>query len=340
MPRGCTASNVPAVPFTYNGAAVTYDAGRMINLTEMWKAAGAVENRDPRIWRRREGRGFIADLALTLNVTQGHIIRGERGRGGSTWAHWQIALAYAKYLSHEFHRFVNEAFREWAEEKADPGLKLERAIAGYQRHGKDSAWIRVRTEGILVRHGLEGTLHNHGVEGVGYAACTDAINKRVLGGRAKQIKLARGLPAKARTLNHISMFDMSAVRFAEVMARNHSPRWTRAGISHVDRRASPPARPSVVSRSRWDRVRDGAWNDRGLGRETPGSPCHSWMPCTRCPVGETANVGRSHQHSMERIVAAGTSRPDVARRSARARKSSTWIRCLPGHRNEVRRERE
>ena len=33
-------------------------------------------------------------------------IRSERGRGGSTWAQWQIALAYVKYLSHDFHRFV------------------------------------------------------------------------------------------------------------------------------------------------------------------------------------------------------------------------------------------
>ena len=33
-----------------------------------------------------------------------------------------------QYSGHEFHRFVNEAFREWAEEKANPDLKAERAI--------------------------------------------------------------------------------------------------------------------------------------------------------------------------------------------------------------------
>lgn len=28
-----------------------------------------------------------------------HIYKAQRGKGGGTYAHWQIALAYAKYLS-------------------------------------------------------------------------------------------------------------------------------------------------------------------------------------------------------------------------------------------------
>jgi hypothetical protein len=35
----------------------------------------------------------------------------EPGRNGGTWAHWQIALAYAKYLSPEFHMWCNTVVR-------------------------------------------------------------------------------------------------------------------------------------------------------------------------------------------------------------------------------------
>ena len=45
-------------------------------------------------------------------MPEGHIIRGTRGRSGATFAHWQIALAYAKYLSPEFHMWCNEVVRE------------------------------------------------------------------------------------------------------------------------------------------------------------------------------------------------------------------------------------
>lgn len=36
-----------------------------------------------------------------------HII-ATRGRNGGTWGHWQVAVAYAKYLSPEFHIQWNE----------------------------------------------------------------------------------------------------------------------------------------------------------------------------------------------------------------------------------------
>ncbi|MDO9713867.1 KilA-N domain-containing protein [Paracraurococcus lichenis] len=35
-----------------------------------------------------------------------------RGRYGATWAHWQLALAYARYLSPEFHLWCNTVVRD------------------------------------------------------------------------------------------------------------------------------------------------------------------------------------------------------------------------------------
>jgi hypothetical protein len=51
---------------------------------------------------------FIEKLTKKLNVVQDHILTGERGRNGGSYAHWQIFLAYAKYLSPDFHMWANQ----------------------------------------------------------------------------------------------------------------------------------------------------------------------------------------------------------------------------------------
>ena len=62
------------------------------------------------------GRSTV--LADAENVTVDHLFRVTRGRNGATWAHWQIALAYAKYLSPDFHMWCNEVVRERMEGKS------------------------------------------------------------------------------------------------------------------------------------------------------------------------------------------------------------------------------
>lgn len=188
----------------------------------MWKAAGNPEGKDPRRWADTEqGRNFVAELASSLNVDKNVIWKSKRGRDlGGTWADWRVAVAYAEYFSPEFHRRVIEAFREWVEERDDPGLKAERAVEGYRRLGWDDQRILARLEGIVQRKALTDILKKHGVEGLGYPRCTDAINREVLGGSAKEIKLALGLDANARTRDHLDTLQLAALSFAEAMARS------------------------------------------------------------------------------------------------------------------------
>ena len=212
-------SEGPDVAFTYGGVAVRLNPDRLVNLTQMWEADGRPANKDPREWRRKEGRKFIADLGLHLNVAESHIIFAQRGKGKATWAHWQIALAYAKYLSTAFHRFVNEAFREWAEEKADPGLKMQRAVDGYRRGGKPDPWIVERKEGIVTRKAMVSTMADHNCRRAGddnpFAEATRAISLAVLGKTPREIKAARGLPASARTRDNLDEYELVRIRFAE-----------------------------------------------------------------------------------------------------------------------------
>ena len=91
-----------------------------LNLTDMWKAAGADLSRQPARWlESAEGQRFIEFLAEILIVRISHneenqgltrTVRG--GNNARTEAHWQVGLAYAKYLSPEFHVWCNTVVRE------------------------------------------------------------------------------------------------------------------------------------------------------------------------------------------------------------------------------------
>lgn len=87
-----------------------------LNLTDMWKAAGADPAKQPGNWRALPGtKEFVAYIVDTVIPGKSgdeafRVVRG--GREPTTWAHWQIGLAYAKYLSPEFHAWCNTVVRE------------------------------------------------------------------------------------------------------------------------------------------------------------------------------------------------------------------------------------
>lgn len=119
-PTILTPANDPpsaVLTLTLNGQPIR-DRGEMLSLTDMWKAAGSDPSKRPADWSRKEGASFIDHMNAVLNVPQGHILAGERGRTGQTFGHWQIALAYAKYLSPAFHAACNAVIRERMEGRA------------------------------------------------------------------------------------------------------------------------------------------------------------------------------------------------------------------------------
>lgn len=93
-------------------------------LTDLWRAAGEPKLR-PAEWLRKDGAAFVDFVRDSVSVAQGHspessadfeIVRTTKGNPRThtppeTWAHWQIALAYAKALSPAFHARVNDVYR-------------------------------------------------------------------------------------------------------------------------------------------------------------------------------------------------------------------------------------
>jgi hypothetical protein len=63
-----------------------------LNLTDMWRSAGADPSKRPAEWARGEGAQFIEFIAENLNVGVAHIIEAERGRDGGTLAHQLLSI--------------------------------------------------------------------------------------------------------------------------------------------------------------------------------------------------------------------------------------------------------
>lgn len=136
------ASNL--VFFTHHGNDVTFDpAAKMWSLTAMHQAAGGEPHKAPAKWldnaqtaeylqallkypshaylvppRPEGGRNGRDELVAWVQkvrtiATEAGLIETRRGGHGGTWAHWQIAAAYAHYLQPEFYLQWNE----WAMER-------------------------------------------------------------------------------------------------------------------------------------------------------------------------------------------------------------------------------
>jgi hypothetical protein len=106
----------------YKGTAIDFTADRL-NMTHMWKAAKGTEAQRPAEWLRLDGTKQFLSYLETMGPTHS-LTDTKEGRNGGTWGHWKVAMAYAKYLSPEFHNWCLEVVREKFENKIpSPGTK-------------------------------------------------------------------------------------------------------------------------------------------------------------------------------------------------------------------------
>ena len=95
------------ISFDYEGQRVAFDPmARMWSLTEMHRAAGGVSHKRPSEWlqqaQTRELLTALAEKEKLAAIPASFVVTRE-GRNGGTWAHWQIAAAYAHYLRPDFY---------------------------------------------------------------------------------------------------------------------------------------------------------------------------------------------------------------------------------------------
>lgn len=112
---------VPSSGLVYEGQVIRPD-GELLCLTDMWRAAGSDPKKGPAEWSRWQGSQqfieFICDQHGISHDGCFRVVRG--GTDPGTWAHWQIAMAYAKYLSPAFHAWCNKVVRGYMQGSLAP----------------------------------------------------------------------------------------------------------------------------------------------------------------------------------------------------------------------------
>lgn len=205
-------------PFGFN---VGKDSKGRISLTDIWKNFGGASKKDPGTWKTRESASEFIDYIVNSNPPEMGGLKAmvsKSGNNGGTYAHRQIALAYAKWLSHEAHEFVNNVFFERVAEEKNPDLILDRAVDTYKKKGKSDTWIGERLQGKATRINFTNSLASHGVKGNGYKECTNAIYEPLWHGDASIIRLKKGISKTANTRESMTTIELAAVRLAELIA--------------------------------------------------------------------------------------------------------------------------
>lgn len=195
----------------------------LISLTDIFKASGESDaNKEPAQWARHAGSSFIEFVADNLNVRKSCIYKTTDGKGGGTYAHWKIALAYAKYLSHDLHMHVNEAYMRFKTND----VSMANVIADKTTH-EQQLWLEKRLQGKVVRRQFTDTLKDHGVTGMGYGRCTHAIQMPIMGGSKAHVCKTRGLSRNVNLRNQMSIEELITTSMAEIVA---SKTITQSGV--------------------------------------------------------------------------------------------------------------
>lgn len=144
------------------------------DLTALWRAAGSPETKRPIDWTRgAQAQEILEALAEQEKVEISHLLFVQSGRNGGTWAHWQIALIYAHYLSPRLYLAWNEFARQCLDGTGRLAV-IERRLALLER-------------GIAAQRPKDAASY-----ATGYQQVEDAIV--ALGGRASCAELRALLP--------------------------------------------------------------------------------------------------------------------------------------------------
>lgn len=114
-------------------------------------------------------------------------------------------------------------------EERDPSISVSKAVTAWKHQGKSDQWITTRTQGIVQRHVYTDTLRNHGVENRGYADCTNAIYKPILGGTKKEVEKERNLPEKTKFRDTLTGLELAAVTLSECLATERIEKYDAQG---------------------------------------------------------------------------------------------------------------
>lgn len=203
------------------GNRISEDDNSFVCLNDLHRLIGSPPTKAPAQWQRLPGTRELVEAVLQ-NVGKSHIkatangevIYSRRGKGGGTFAHPVIALAFAEYLDARIGVDVREVYLRYR--GSDPLLADEIL----QRAGPEANRLAVqRAMSRELRKEYTATLQAHGVgDHNGMAQCTNGIYRGYLGRTAKQELVARNLPATANLRDEMNLVDLTGVMLSEALA--------------------------------------------------------------------------------------------------------------------------
>lgn len=186
-------------------------SGEMVSLTDLWKGQGSESRNHPKDWLKTDA---VKKLTNELSkVDNSPLLEVRRGHLGGTYAHWQLALAYAKYLSPALHLAVNDVFRRF--QTAD--VALTENLISRTENPDDLKRIEYRARVKQTNKALGAVIHDHGGEAKTYAMVHGLNNLAVTGKKTVEIKRERGLKPSGNTRDTFSVEEMATMAFAEML---------------------------------------------------------------------------------------------------------------------------
>lgn len=207
------------IKMEFNGVMVAFEGKERVNLTDLWRAAGSPENKEPRQWvRLPQSIEFIEAVCKNLNVEKSHVLKSVSGKGGGTWANRLIAVSYAGYLSPDLQIWINQVFLERLQEERNPDLINERSINTFRRMGLSDQRIKLRFNSKLSNKTFNEVLSRHGVDKQGHAMCANNINVGVLRVQKKTYLKNNGYELAEELRNCVPDAQLTAITLAEILS--------------------------------------------------------------------------------------------------------------------------
>lgn len=242
----------------FNTARIRVDENGLVCLNDIHRAAGFSANRRPSDWMSLATTIKTIPAMLTrITGKAGNWAKNEyrsvtytkTGQAGGTWAHENLALSYAEYLSPKLGIEIREVFLRY--KRGDESLVAE-IRENKTRHEATDHELH-RQVGKEVRKRYTKTLDEHGVKHwFEYAGCTNEVYKPLLGGTAKQIRKQRGLPPGANVRDSMSIGELAYTMASEALAAERIEHQNSMGFLQC-KDATKQASTAIVSAIEGDR---------------------------------------------------------------------------------------
>jgi hypothetical protein len=250
-------STEAAPPLTIRGRNIRSDDNGLINLTDIWTAAGYSTNQKPGDWRRSPSSGklIVALLERIMGKSRNRakirvssVYYSKTGASGGTYAHPILACAYAGYLSPKLEVEVREI---WLRYRGGDATLADEILNRASPEANE--WAATRALSRATRTRYVSILRQHGVDApVDYAICTNETYLALFDATASDLRKQKSLKKSDSLRDSMPSNDLAYLMAAEALSSER--------IEDTDCRGTPACKDATRTSAR--HIRDAIDRDR------------------------------------------------------------------------------